>query len=190
MFAPRLTPTIGPPALQFVDRPPHGFEQPPPRRRQPDPGRRHALIVEAHAVDHRLVLDEAEQPGPGIARLGTRRQRADLDEAEAEAEQLPEDLGVLVETGGEPDRIGEMDARHVDRQHRIGPGRVPGREALQHPDRPAMRPLRVEGEGEGPEERVERHGAAMAPFLLIVTPAKAGVHAEPVWLPACAGMTG
>ena len=71
---------------------------------QPRRGGGLTLVVEPHPVDHRLVLGEAEQAGPGIAGLGTRGERAHLDEAEAEAEHLAEGLGILVEAGGEPDR--------------------------------------------------------------------------------------
>ena len=42
-------------------------------------------VVEAHAVDHRPVLGQPEQPRLRIARLRRGRERADLDEAEAAA---------------------------------------------------------------------------------------------------------
>src|SRR5690606_34686365 len=70
-----------------------------------DPGRRAgearqrlglAAIVEAHAVDGGAVLDQPEQPWPLVAGLRARGERADLDEAEAEAEQLSPGLGILV----------------------------------------------------------------------------------------------
>src|SRR5207244_2504270 len=78
------------------------------------------------------------------------------------AEHLREDLGILVEAGGEADRVGEVDSGHGAGQHWIGPRRVPGGQEPERPDRQPMRPLRVEREGEGPEEGVERHGRAMA----------------------------
>ena len=52
--------------------------------------RLHAAVVEAQAVDHRAVLRQAEDARLGIARLGARRHRADLDEAESEIEHRPD----------------------------------------------------------------------------------------------------
>ena len=43
-----------------------------------------AVIVETHAVDDGFVALEAKQPRPRIAALRFWRDRADLDEAEAE----------------------------------------------------------------------------------------------------------
>ena len=77
--------------------------RPKPRRH-----RRQALAVEAEAVDERLVLDQAEEPRRRIAGLRPRRHRADLDEAEAEAQHRVGHLGMLVEAGGEPDRVGKL----------------------------------------------------------------------------------
>ena len=72
LLAPILTPTMPPARAGAL-------------RRAAPQRRRLALIVEAHAVDHRPVLGQPEQPRLRIARLRPRRQRADLDEAEAEA---------------------------------------------------------------------------------------------------------
>ena len=68
-------------------------------------------IVEAHAVDDRAVLLEPEQARPRIARLRPRRERADLDEAEAQPEHLLRHLGILVEARGEPDGRREIESR-------------------------------------------------------------------------------
>jgi len=60
----------------------------------------HAAIVEAHAVDERMVSRQTEEARLLVAGLGQRGQRADLDEAEAERAQCVHVLGVLVHAGG------------------------------------------------------------------------------------------
>ena len=62
--------------------------------------------------------------GPGVAVLRPRRQRADLDEAEAEAQHRARNLGVLVEAGGEAERIGKSQSQGLDRKPRIGGRRL------------------------------------------------------------------
>ena len=64
-------------------------------------------IVEAEAVDHGAVADEPEDPGLRIARLRLRRQRAHLGETRTQTEHGAKCAGVLVESGGNADRIGE-----------------------------------------------------------------------------------
>ena len=86
----------------------------PGARREPRRDGLRALAVEAEPVDHALVRVEAEQARARIARLRLRRHAADFDEAEAEAKQLVRHLGVLVEAGREPDRIGK---RQPERLH-------------------------------------------------------------------------
>jgi len=93
-----------------------------------------------------------EQPRPRVSVLRQGGQRPHLDEAEAEAEHLPEHLGILVEPGREPDRVGEIESRDPHRQDRVGLGGPSRRQQLQRADRRPMRPLRVEREGEGPQE--------------------------------------
>ena len=51
--------------------------------------------------------------GARVAGLRPRRHRADLDEAEAEGEQRVGHLAVLVEAGGDADRIGEVEAEET-----------------------------------------------------------------------------
>ena len=103
-----------------------------------------ALVVEAHPVDHRLVLGQAEQPWLRIAWLRARAiSRADLDQAEAPAQHGVRYLGILVEAGSEPDRIreGEIPEPHgQDRivRHGLAGTRLRGQAA----DGQLMRPLR------------------------------------------------
>ena len=79
-----------------------------------------AFVVEAEAVDHRSVFAQAEEPRTGVPGLGTRRQRADLDETEAKRKHRPGNLGVLVEPGGETERIGKGKPEGRDREAGIG----------------------------------------------------------------------
>src|SRR4029077_19923923 len=78
--------------------------------------------VEPHAVDDRLILFEAEQPGFRISRLRPGRHGPDLDKAEAEAPHRFGHAGILVVSGSEPDRVGEVETPKALRQYRrVGP---------------------------------------------------------------------
>ncbi len=132
---------------------------PPPL--QPTLGGLEPAVVEAHPVDHRPILGQPEQPRPRIPRLGPRGQGPDLDEAEAEAEHLRGHLGILVEARGEPDRIGEIEPGDSDGEAGILHCRLARRNRPQRPDRQPMCPLRVEGEEEGADERIERHAPSL-----------------------------
>ena len=78
-----------------------------PRRppREARPGFVVAFVVEAEPVDDRTVLAQPEQSGARVAGLRTRRQRSDLDKAETEPQHRARNLGVLVESRGEPERV-------------------------------------------------------------------------------------
>src|SRR3546814_14802180 len=67
-------------------------------------------VCSSDLVDDGAVLRQAEDARARIARLRARRHRADLDEAEAEAQHGGHDLRVLVEAGGEAERIAEGEA--------------------------------------------------------------------------------
>ena len=83
-------------------------------------------IVEAHAVDHRAVLGQAEQPRPRIARLRPRRQRADFHRAEAEPEKARRSRAPSLSTpAASPSGLAKVAARRP-----ASPGadrRMPGR---------------------------------------------------------------
>ncbi len=91
-----------------------------------------AGVVEAHPVDDGVRLRQAEHARARIARLRARRDRAHFDKAEAERGQPVDARAVLVEPGGEPDRVAEREAHHGAR--RIGHVR---RERAREPVRPA-----------------------------------------------------
>ena len=121
-----------------------------------------ALAVKAEAIDNGLVRRQPEKTRPGIARLGPRRHRPDLDEAEAQAEERIGNLGILVVAGSQTERIGDMEAGDIDGQTRIRRETGARREArLQRPDRKTMRRLRIETEETGPDQRPERIHQAM-----------------------------
>ena len=136
----RFLPTLAPTTPRTRDRLAARGE--PPRERD------EPLAVEAEAVDHRLVLVEAKQPLAGIAGLRLGRHRARFDEAETQTEHGVDRFRMLVETGSEPDRIGEGKPPHLRRQDRIVRlGRAapqPAPPALQGGDGKPMRLLRVE----------------------------------------------
>ena len=75
---------------------------------------RRAAVVEAHPIDDRLVFDQPEQPGPVVARLRQRRDRAHLDVAEPELPEAQHGVAVLVETRSHPERRIEVHPERVD----------------------------------------------------------------------------
>src|SRR5579863_8078514 len=104
----------------------NGTERPP--RKMRDEGVE-AVIVEAHAVDDGLVWFKAEQTWAWVAGLRPRCDGAGFDEAEAEPHERGDGDGVLVEAGGQTDRIGEALAEDADRQSRVIIGRYAASEA-------------------------------------------------------------
>ncbi|GMA93355.1 hypothetical protein GCM10025881_01790 [Pseudolysinimonas kribbensis] len=144
------------PALADVD----ADHRPRPPRTLADKTRRDllgAVVVEAHAVDEGPVGHQPEQPGPGIAGLGARGHRADLDVAEAENTQAPDRAGLLVESGRHPEGRRELEAEGAHRERGGGPGERAERERQhrQHPDdevAEAVGALRVETREDEPEQ--------------------------------------
>ncbi len=79
-----------------------------------------AEVVEAHAVDDGLGGRQPEQPRFRVAGLRTWRHRADLDEPESQRGQRIDVRTVLVESGGQTYRVGEIDVHHAHRfAHRM-----------------------------------------------------------------------
>src|SRR5690606_3468686 len=72
----------------------------------------------AHAAADGLGLGQPEQARLGVARLRARRDGAELDEAEAEAPKGVDGIAVLVQTGGQADRVGEFQAHDLHWQGR------------------------------------------------------------------------
>ncbi len=64
-----------------------------------------AIIIEAHAVDERLVAGQAKEAGTRIAGLGMLGDRANLDEAEAERRQRGNGARVFIEARRQPDGV-------------------------------------------------------------------------------------
>ena len=115
-----------------------------------------AVVVEAQPIDQSLVARQAKQPRPGIAGLGARRQRADLDEAEAGAEQRAGNLGVLVEARRHAERIGERQTERRDGEARIVAPASARRSQPQRGDRRAVRGLRLQLREKRQRQRAER----------------------------------
>ena len=86
-----------------------------------------------------MVAPEPEQPRLRIAGLRPRRHRADFDEAETPAQHGIGRFRILVETGRQPDRVGEIQIPHPSRQDRIvGPGVARRRPRGERADRQVM----------------------------------------------------
>ena len=115
-----------------------------------------AVAVEAEAVDHRLIGIQPKKTRLRIARLRLRRHAPDLDEAEAEPQQRVRHLGVLVEPGREPDRIGERQPERLHAQLfvvRRGPRQ---RRELQRVQRQPMRDFGIERAQQRPGKTIEQ----------------------------------
>ena len=80
-----------------------------------------AVAVEAHAVDHRTVPGEAEQPRLRIAPLRTRRDPPDLHEPETQSQRTRYRLPVLVEARSQSHGVGRPYAAGLDRNGGRGP---------------------------------------------------------------------
>ena len=100
-----------------------------------------AGIVEAHAIDQRLVGREPEQPGSRIADLWPGRDGTDLDGGKPLAQQGERCFRVLVEARRQPQRMGQLEAGQRRSQPWVG-GQSCGRKERQQPDRRPVRPLR------------------------------------------------
>src|SRR6185503_14002797 len=108
-------------------------------------GRLQAMTGKAHAIDDAAILGKPEQARPRIAVLRPGRDAADLDQAKAQPEQGIRHLGILVEAGGEADRIGERPAPDLDRERwRIGFTVAWDEAAFQAADSKAVRRLGIE----------------------------------------------
>ena len=122
-----------------------------------------AFVVEAHSVDDCAVVDEAEEPWPGIARLRAGCDGADLDVPESEGQQPGNRARVLVETGGKAERVRELDAH--DRAGYVGLADCQPRGETAGADRgeaPFVRLLGIHrGEG-GVEEGAVDHGVSVS----------------------------
>jgi hypothetical protein len=96
-------------------------------RGEPAGDRLHAVVVEAEAVDRGAIGAQAEQARAGIAGLRARGRGADLDEAEARAQERCHRLGVLVEARGEAERVRQVEPARccASRGEVIGPRRGP-----------------------------------------------------------------
>ena len=78
-----------------------------------------SAVRQTDAVDDGIVLREAEDPRPRVARLRTGRHGPHLDESESQRGQFAERLAVVVESCGQPDGVGETDAEHLAFERRM-----------------------------------------------------------------------
>src|SRR5690606_39928285 len=109
-------------------------------------------------VDDRLVARKSEHARLRVSGLRARSGGTDFDETEAEGGQRVDVRAVLVQSGGEPDRVVEAQAEAVDGQGR-GLGCDQRMEAgaprgLDRGEREVVRALGVEAEEEGAGEGI------------------------------------
>ena len=131
-------------------------------RREPLEHRVGALRIEAEPVDHPAIGLEPEHPRARITRLRQRRDGADLDKAETEPQQRVRHFGVLVETRGNADGIGEIEAERAHREPPVVAGCARQRRELQRRDREGMGILRIERIEQRPRQAREEadHGSS------------------------------
>ncbi|MNI50264.1 hypothetical protein D3C73_1049150 [compost metagenome] len=79
-----------------------------------------AEVVEAHAIDDRLGFRQTEQARLRVARLRTWRDGADFDKTETQLGETIDGRAVLVQAGGQPHRIREVQAHDIHRRLRRG----------------------------------------------------------------------
>eukprot|EP00968_Pinguiococcus_pyrenoidosus_P016405 scaffold1584_cov259-Pinguiococcus_pyrenoidosus.AAC.8 len=87
-----------------------------------------AFAVEAVAIDHGLVLTQAEHARFGIARLRQRRHGSDLDKAEAQLGEASQGLRMLVEARRQAHAVGKVHAPHLDLKRLVVDHGVLGRQ--------------------------------------------------------------
>jgi len=120
-----------------------------------------AAVVETHAIDDRVGRGQPEHARAWVARLRARRHGADFEKTEAEVGQRVDVAPVLVQSGGQSDRVRKAQSHH-------GPGLVPGPmaercevQAVQRRQRThgqVMRGLGIELEQQGADQGIKRHG--------------------------------
>ena len=124
---------------------------------------RGAVVVEAEAVDDRAVLRAGGRGGARVAGLRARGGGADLDEAEAGAAEGGDGAGVLVEAGGEAERVRQVEAGEAGGEPRAGQRAGAGAEAGG--ERGEARPCAVSGSmrrSSGRREVGQAHGGPSA----------------------------
>ena len=146
-----------------------------------------AAVVEAHAVDDRPGLGDAEQPRLRVARLRARRDGADLEETETERGQRVDMVAVLVQPRGQPDRIGELEPHATHRIGRRARGDHPAEmQAVQHVE-PAQR-HRVRAFARQQEQQSAQQGIRQ--FHAGIGPGCAGAHRIPDTRPGPSSVRG
>ena len=119
----------------------------------------HALVVETEPVDHRFLLRQPEHARLRVAGLWARGDRTHFHEAEAQREQGVNVRTVLVQSGGEANRIRESQPERLGRQRLrwLGDQRIQaaavGRLQRRQPE--AVRTLGIEGKQERAAECVQ-----------------------------------
>ena len=104
---------------------------------QPLRQRRRAAIVKAHAIQDGSIVNQPEQPGRGITGLGVAGDGSEFGKAKTKAGPQTRGHAIFVESGGQPDRVGEIHA-----PERLGqPIVLPAIGLLDLGLKPARRPL-------------------------------------------------
>jgi hypothetical protein len=81
---------------------------------QPCRDRLGAIVVEAHPINHRLLLRVPEHARFRVTGLGDRRDRPNLDMTETECGRRRPRPRVLVESGRESDRVWKHESKRLD----------------------------------------------------------------------------
>src|SRR5258706_7766453 len=73
-----------------------------------------AAVVEAETVDQCFRFRQTEQSWPRVPRLGAWRHRTAFDEAEPQRRETVDVGRILVQPGGEPDPVRELETHSLD----------------------------------------------------------------------------
>ena len=111
-----------------------------------------ADIVEPEPVDDRVGLRQAKKPRRRVPRLRPRRDRSHFDKTEAERGEGRDVLPVLVQSGGEADRVRKIKPHGAHGKPRRVSSHKTGKaefvQALERRQAQPVRPLRIEREQE------------------------------------------
>ena len=79
-----------------------------------------AVVGQTHVHHHRIVFGQAVEPRLRVAGAGAGGGRADGFEPEAGVVHQHRHIAVLVQAGGQAERVGEVHAHHRSFEHRVG----------------------------------------------------------------------
>ena len=78
-----------------------------------------AIIIKAHTIDDRFILNQSKEAFFRIPRLCFWRYRSDLDKGKPKHRELIEDFGIFIKPRRHTDRMGKLNAEYRSLKTRI-----------------------------------------------------------------------